>query len=302
MKKIFDSAVTHGGIFHGDEVMATAILRLLNPEMRVERKFRVEDKDTENPDIIMYDIGDGRYDHHSAECKKQNGCHAGTTIPYAACGLIWKDFGEEALKALDVPEEFISEVKAAVESRLIVGIDGPDNGVSVGRTLEVTFSQIVSSFNPTWEENDRTPDAAFEEAVLFAQMALKRVVASEKARADARAIVNSAVENMEGDIIILPKYVDWQKCVLNNERANNAMFVVYPSLRGGYNVQGVPAAVGSFETRCSMPESWRGLSVKDLEKVSGVKGLSFVHASGFLAAAKTVEAAVEAAKAAMLVK
>ena len=51
--------ITHGGIFHADEVFATAILATLG-DVTVMRVFTVP-ADTR---AFVYDIGRGKYDHH----------------------------------------------------------------------------------------------------------------------------------------------------------------------------------------------------------------------------------------------
>ena len=40
-----------------------------------------------------------------------------------------------------------------------------------------------------------------------------------------------------------------------------------------------------------MPKSWRGLEGKELEKVSGIKGIKFCHRGGWIAAASSRQAA-----------
>ena len=87
---------THDGLFHADDVFATALISLMTKEYDVTRG-----PDTEIPedktDWIIFDIGGGEFDHHSPENKEANGCHPNTDIPYAACGLIWKKYYQEIL-------------------------------------------------------------------------------------------------------------------------------------------------------------------------------------------------------------
>ena len=54
---------THGGKFHADDVFATALLRILRPDFKVQRGFEVPD----DFDGIVYDIGGGMFDHHDAD-------------------------------------------------------------------------------------------------------------------------------------------------------------------------------------------------------------------------------------------
>ena len=80
------NAFTHGGIFHADDVFATALLKILNPDILVTRGNQIPD----NFEGIIYDIGGGEFDHHQKEKRiRENG------VPYAAFGLLWEKNGEE---------------------------------------------------------------------------------------------------------------------------------------------------------------------------------------------------------------
>ena len=85
------NCVTHGGTFHADDVFATVILSKIMPEIRIIRLLEVTEQMPEN--VIIYDIGAGKFDHHQFG---GNGEREG--VKYAACGLIWKQFGKEVLK------------------------------------------------------------------------------------------------------------------------------------------------------------------------------------------------------------
>ena len=61
--KVPAKGFTHGGKFHADDVFATALLRILRPDFAVTRGFEVP----EGFEGIVYDIGDGMFDHHSAD-------------------------------------------------------------------------------------------------------------------------------------------------------------------------------------------------------------------------------------------
>ena len=71
---------THGGKFHADDVFSTALLRILRPDFTVTRGFSVP----ENFDGIVYDIGNGPFDHHAADRPSApTGCQ---TRPSVCCG------------------------------------------------------------------------------------------------------------------------------------------------------------------------------------------------------------------------
>ena len=84
--KLPAQAFTHGGKFHADDVFSAALLRHIRPDIRILRGFAVP----ENFDGLVFDIGDGMFDHHAAGSPvRPNG------NPYAAFGLLWQVLGPE---------------------------------------------------------------------------------------------------------------------------------------------------------------------------------------------------------------
>jgi uncharacterized UPF0160 family protein len=78
-------------------------------------------------------------------------------------------------------------------------------------------------------------------------------------------------------------------------QGTNTVFAMFPSPRGGWNVQGVRKAPGSSETACPIPQDWRGLAGDALVQASGIKGATFCHKGGFMIACKDKESAMQAA-------
>ena len=270
------SYITHGGVFHADEVMATAILSAIET-VTLNRTFRVP----EDTNTFVYDIGGGQYDHHQrgGNGTRENG------VPYSSAGLIWRDFGKKLVSC---------------DQELIQGIDAVDNGVLPGvdyPAKPANISNLISGFNPDWDSEVK-PDDAFLEAVAFAQGVLARAIASAESKARAKALVDTAIEASEERIIVLPQFAPWQEYVLTSEdpKAAEALYVVFPSNRGGYNVQAIPDAVGSFGNRKPLPESWRGVPANDLQAVSGVADANFCHKGGFIGGADSLNGALAMAK------
>ena len=98
--KILEEAdvITHSGTFHGDDVLATVILNRALGDITVYRAIEVPKNVGKN--VIVYDIGLGKFDHHQKDedRKRENG------VPYAACGLIWKEFGKKIVANTVNPE------------------------------------------------------------------------------------------------------------------------------------------------------------------------------------------------------
>lgn len=273
-------ANTHGGIFHADEVFATAVLKQMFEDMEVHRVFRPED----NADIV-YDIGCGAYDHHQPDHEiRPDG------IPYAAFGLVWRSFGRAYVESLGVPAECVDFVHAMVDKVLVRSVDAADNGVSLGGGFSV--SEVISSLNPEWD-SDESADEAFSCAVDLAGSVLMLQVRHAASMAKAKGIVTAAVEASDGQVIELPCYVPWQEPLLamTDKKAQNAKRVIFPSNRGGYNVQAVPTAPDAFTNRAPFPKELRGLRDEELAKASGIKDAIFVHPAGFIGAAMSLEGA-----------
>lgn len=260
MKNI--KAFTHSGIFHADDVMSSAFLKLLNPEIKIERGFKVPD----NYDGIVFDIGFGKFDHHQPDGEiRENG------VPYAAFGKLWREFSPElalSKKSLDIIEETI-----------VQSVDNTDNTGDHN-----PLSTVIGYFNPEWN-SDEVADDDFEDAVEFALLALKKVIKHFKAVEEANMQAKEAIGKMTSNgIIVLDKFIPLSYF----EEEENAKLVVFPSLRGGYNVNCIR---GHFE----LPKEWRGISVEKAKEL-GLKGLTFCHVGGFILAAETKEDAIALAK------
>ena len=289
------NVVTHGGVFHADEVLATVILSKVFGDVTVLRTFKVPEGLSEN--IIVYDIGFGRFDHHQ---KGGNGVRE-NGVPYAAVGLLWKEYGHKITENTANPEL----VWNLIDRDLIQGVDATDNGAmpileseSTGPVVKnMSFSNIISGFNPTWDSNEDS-DEAFIRVVEFAETVFENTLKNATAKAKAQEIVEKAIEESQEHIMVLDRFVPWQDFIFNleNPKAAEVLFVVFPSNRGGYNWQCVPDALGSFGQRKPVPSEWKGLSGEKLQKATGITTATFCHPAGFLGSAETFEDAYALAK------
>lgn len=144
-------------------------------------------------------------------------------------------------------------------------------------------------------DSEESYDDCFWRAVKMAEEILRNHFEAVAGIVRAASLVRKAMEESNGSILILPKFVPWKNEVIGS----SYQMVVYPSNRGGYSVQGVPIEHGDTALVCAMPEEWRGKDAPELSQISGIASLRFCHASGFLAAADTLEGAVQAAQTAI---
>ncbi|MDE7432717.1 MAG: MYG1 family protein [Lachnospiraceae bacterium] len=266
---------THGGVFHADDVFATALLKILNPNIKITRGFAIP-KDFTG---IVYDIGGGKYDHHQKGSRvRKNG------VPYAAFGLLWEQFGKKLLSEEDAQN---------FDENFIQPIDQSDN---TGE--ENMISCLISDRLPTWQEAPRHMDEIFWEAVRFAQTILERRIKQIQADREAYEIVYQKASKCNDNILYLEQAVPWKEAL--QKHGKDIWYVIYPSLRGGYNIQAVPDREDKNALRHPFPENWRGASAQVLQNMTGISDLTFCHRSGFLSATETLEGAYSTAKLAIL--
>ena len=254
------TAYTHAGVFHADDVFSAALLKIINPEIRIQRVFSTaqipEDKET-----LVFDIGGGRFDHHQPDAEMRPD---GT--PYAAFGLLWREFGH-----LLVSDKQVEKIDKTLISRM----DASDNGVG----LELT-SVLFSSFNPNWDDSD-SADSQFTKAVDVAIVFIKNIIAKAQSQDAADMVADEAIKNIEDGVVVLERFAPINEQLFNS----SALFWIYPSLRGGWNIQTVTDE--SRRSKKALPASWLN---------TPPEGVTFVHKGLFLASATTKEQALEAAK------
>lgn len=260
---------THAGRFHADDVLSAALLKILNPEIRIYRGFQIP----KGFSGIVFDIGDGPFDHHQRNSpRRPNG------VPYASFGLLWKEYGHF----------FLPEAEALrFDEKFIQPIDLDDNS-GTGHLL----SNLLGSFNPSWDSDDN-PDERFFEAVEVAEKILRRKLESLAAIERGHLLVEEALKHMENQVVVLKEYIPWKPVLIPSP----AEFVIFPSARGGYSLQCIPKDFnGKTGNKVLLPQSWYGRPTDELVEVSGVQDIIFCHASGFMATVASLEGALKMAK------
>ncbi len=272
------SIAVHDGTFHADDVFAAAILLMINQSISVIRSRDPQILATADFRIDVggkHCIATGDFDHHMAggAGKRSNG------IPYAACGLIWKQFGRQI-----VPSDHVFD---HIERKLIQTVDAIDCGYSVGEeTLSYNHYNItdaIDAHNPAWNENPQNYDSAFMRAVSFAQTTLKNEIRLSTAFEEGKSFVYDAIENAQDPrYIVLEKYCPWQDIVV---RETEALYVLFPSATGDWRIRAVPERIGSFNVRKSLPKVWGGKTPEELAAITGIADAGFCHQSLFIAGA-----------------
>lgn len=286
--KLFKRAGTHDGKFHADEVMATAILHLL---------FDIEVVRTRDPKTlgeleIVYDVGGGKFDHHGIEKRYRE---SGT--PFAACGLIWYEYGREAIHFLEpsLAKEEIESVFQYVDRALIEGIDAQDNGIRFEETSIplMNISIIISGYNPPWYSDDDEHNA-FNKAIPLCIDVLKSTINRRVAVFKSKNIVIQAYKKRDiREILVLDRYCLWEEALLKIDEHDEVLFVVFPE-KDQYVIQTVKERDGNI--RKNLPEAWAGRENKELAAITGIDGAVFCHSGRFLAIARTFGAVMQMAE------
>ena len=280
----FANCITHSGTMHADEVFSTAFLDMYLGDVKVYRTNNIDyNKVSEN--TIIYDVGRGEFDHHQPDAKKRD-----NDITYCSFGLLWKEYGKDFLKKFDI--EYIDEVWAGIDKDLVEYIDADDNGQfpKIEAPYKVkTLPGIIKIFNPSFDSGENESEqftiacnlakTIFKEEILYIN---GKVIAEKQLQEELKDITDEKY-------IVLDKYLPYEDTLLGNEKYNNLLFVAYPSNRGGYAIKVIPKSIEDKTARQSFPEEWAGLEKEELEKISGIEGLTFCHTARFIVSCRDLE-------------
>ena len=287
--------ITHAGVFHADDVLSTVILSEILEDPVVMRTFKVPNELPEG--AIVYDIGMGQYDHHQPNAQmRENG------ITYCSFGLLWNSgFGYQYLMKIlpDADRVLLAAVVAkSVDKKFVQGVDARDNGQQIPKEVIADFSGLISFYNPSWDSAD-DENEAFEKACRVTKELLDRICINEYSKARAREEIRFMREancfmpmsDCPEHVFIMDKFVPWQEYLSELDPDGTIWYVIFPSKRGGWNVQCVPVELGSYEQKAPIPDGWKGHPA-----ACGIDGCTFIHNSGFLSAFKTIEGAKDFAE------
>ena len=283
------NCITHSGTFHADDVFASAFLELYLGDVSIYRTNNV-DMSLVNEGTMIYDVGRGKFDHHQTDAlKRENG------IPYCSLGLLWKEFGKDFLEKRNIQN--VDRVFEMLDKDFIEGIDADDNGVfpKIEAIFKVkTTSNLIKIFNPSFNTN-QTESSQFEKACRMAKMILEEEVYYIQGKALAEEQILDLLDDIEegAKYLVLPTFLPYEDTILSTPKAESILFVAYPSNRGGYAIKTVPKSMEDKSSRMAFPEEWAGLEGEDIQKVSGIKGLTFCHATRFLVSCRDLDTVYE---------
>lgn len=294
------NAITHNGVFHADEVFATALLSMI-AEVRLlrTRSVKAEDK---REGVIMYDVGgkysvwDKVFDHHQKDFSLTH--EDGTKL--SSFGMLWYMYGRFTLcDVYDCPTRYIEFAFNDINNRLVKWIDGRDNG-QLPQSEGLTLSSVISNFNAQWNESQEDDNERFTIAVNTAYAILEGLMKSVVAQYEAVDIVEDKIAETEGKVLNLGSYIaHWQTVILKskNPKASELLYCTYKGKDESVCITAVPPSLEEMtKQRKPFPEEWAGLSGEKLEAAAGIKGLKFCHAGRFFMSVDNYEVAKEVLK------
>lgn len=300
---------THNGIFHADEVFACATLVIAaGGEVKVLRSRRPDDHAAADWVVDVggeYSPDRRRYDHHQWRWKEGEGEFHADGTPRSSFGLVWARIGRVFCswntRDLRLDLEQVGEVVAIIDRTIVREIDGLDTGYTTPPKEMTCLSHVISSFN-TGEEGQEDED--FAEALAFAKGYLVRKVRSVAQWVVDRAHLRTALEGPIGDrLLVLDRFVRWKAELARHTEGDprGFDFVIYPS-GGSWRVEQIPVNSDGMidpvarEGKIPLPAEWRAKSREELQKLTGVEDVIFVHPSGFIGGAGSREGAVALAR------
>lgn len=265
-------AITHKGKFHTDDVLSTVLLKELNPNIEIERVETYQTDDSVE-EILVFDIGMGEFDHHE-ENREINDFG----YPYSAFGKLWRAYGKQLLEKYG-----FKKVDKAYKRFNQLYVSKVDQGDNTGYKQVTCFQEntMIIKFNPLWFEKKNNPqieDEQFNKAVEFAAQLFRNWLRFLYEEIELNEIEdeiwNNAIEKEDNGIIVLEERIPWPLYVKRKEY-NYIKLIISKNDRGAYSV----TSKNSEE-----------IQIKESEF------LTFVHPSGFMGVANTLENAVNAAK------
>lgn len=266
----FKKIIVHGGKFHADDLLCVAMAKVITSGViSYERKNTItfEDLDGFNKgEVIICDIGGGKYDHHQADAEVKENGHK-----YAACGLFYKDFAS----ALFPDEDSINLFR----QKYIEEVEEVDNGYTVKGAL----SQAIASFLPTWQNQDNESwNKQFELALNWLIPIIKNEQNQAVTNLAAKNLVVKYEKEMKDELLIIENYFPTQLLIDSKFK-----FEVSKSLRGGYQLLTVKKELNSLEDKVILPRLWT-------DKNNKPEGMTFIHNARFIACFDTKEHAIDA--------
>lgn len=319
----------HSGPFHADEVFSAAVMTIIEPTVRIIRSR--DEKDWEAADFRVdvggkYNPETGDFDHHQLDFDIR---HTAPSSKYekgpkkSSVGLIWEFYGPDAINKImklynfDLDHEGVLFAHEQITRTLIAPIDAADNGeakdfyLDSGAYRNPSIINLIQNLNPTWLEKDETPDDCFRKAVQFAINYITREIVRNISVYTGRFKLLEQVKATDSSgLLVLEEFVPWSPIFTKYpEETKDIKMVIFPSnnlwmVQSPYYNWRVDKERFSEYTingkkrkqRYPAPKEICGATNDVLAELTGVEDAVFIHATGFIGAAKSLDGAKQLAQ------
>ncbi len=287
----------HDGSYHADDTFAVASLRELNSQIEVVRTrapiileladMRIDVGGKHNPET-------GDYDHHQGAGTRENG------VPYAAFGLVWRDYGakvcEKVMKTGEIDRRMCEgidlcidygDVAKVVDKRLVQAVDDYDNRwrptTDLTKATPVFLQDIINAGHPAFFLKGDM-DSCFVKAVDRARLILRDFVYDSTGSVLAgRFLEKSLAENTEPGIIVMKYPRGIHTALLGGHLARTESSYLYCVQRFDDNQFSAFVISDDYpakeKIRKLFPASWAGLKNGPLRGITGVEDANYCFKS-----------------------
>lgn len=270
--------VTHSGIFHVDDVISTIFLSKIFKDINLIRVPSIENRNTNNK--LVFDIGLGEFDHHqkNRNGKRENG------IYYSSIGLLWKKYGKDYLKNIEVKN--IDKVYEYMDKELIQYIDATDN-MQMEYLKSKTSPDFVKLCNPEWNENV-TEEEGFIHALKLADEFWNIYIKHAIAEVEAIEIIINKTDKINENYAIFDKELPYRKAVdlLENK---NIKYFIFKSKRKCYDIRIIDKEM-NFKKEIVLND------IRQARCLCNISDLLYVDVQGKLCCTETLDSAINLVK------
>ncbi|TCS36232.1 uncharacterized UPF0160 family protein [Paucimonas lemoignei] len=259
----------------------------------------------------IWDPQAGRFDHHQ---KGFSGARQSGVL-YASAGLVWREYGARCVALLaqqhlqhTLTDKDAQDMAYAIDADLVQYLDMSDTGTARNAPGGYGLSAVVSGFNLTWLDEQRSGSVAsaedmrqrqFSRAMEFMVDVLINQVRYRVGSMLAAGQVRLAERLEGGRLLYLGNAALPWSSIVRKEMPEVLFVISYSITENRYMLHTVPAAAETFDARCDLPATWAGLQGAELAAVTGVADAVFCHNGRFIAAALSYEGVLQMARLAL---
>jgi uncharacterized UPF0160 family protein len=229
--------------------------------------------------------------------------------------LLYRKMYDDLIEAFDANDNGISAYDTAELQKQGISKRFEERGFSLASVVgRYNHSSPPKLESDSKEEAQRKEDERFAHASEFVgQQFVMELEDKHRSWLPARAVVKQAFQERtkwdgQGKVMVLPHRKDglpWSDHLYNLEREEGkgaeaqVLYVLFPEngdADSKWRIRAVSVEGAGFDNRKDLPGAWKGVRDAELDKVSGIDGCVFVHASGFIGGNKTFEGALAMAK------